>query len=140
MAARRWKSQRIGLDALKALQTASESCAAARAVFIGLGAMTDQARPCAQAQAITVWQLPELARAVLGLRLDAAAAPAQSIGRKEEGTPRTVRREDKDGRDVSWAKFEGASEAGPNDRFTSSPPAGVDPDGTFAVRISLPQS
>lgn len=73
VAARRWKTQRIGLETLRALQAARESAGAADALLISLGALTDQARPYAGAQRITVWQAADLAQA---LRTQTLVAPA----------------------------------------------------------------
>jgi restriction system protein len=67
--ARRWKSARTGLDALRALQAARESADAFDALYIGLGELTDNARPFAAEQRIQVWQDAELAQALRGLPL-----------------------------------------------------------------------
>ena len=74
VAARRWKSNRIGLETLKALQTARESGGVADALLISLGELSDNARPYASAQAITVWRAPDLAQVLRGLPLAAPAA------------------------------------------------------------------
>ena len=74
VAARRWKSRRTGLETLKALQAARASAGAADALLVSLGDLTDNARPYAKAQAITVWQAQDLAQALRGLP-PAAAAP-----------------------------------------------------------------
>ena len=74
VAARRWKSNRTGLEPLKALQAARESGGAADALLISLGELSDNARPFASAQAITVWRAPDLARLLRGLPLAAPAA------------------------------------------------------------------
>ena len=74
VAARRWKSKRTGLETLKALQAARESGGVADALLISLGELSDNARPFASAQAITVWQAPDLARLLRGLPLAAPAA------------------------------------------------------------------
>lgn len=73
VAARRWKSNRTGLETLKALQAARASADAADALLISLGDLSDNARPYAKAQAITLWQAQDLARLLRGLPL---AAPA----------------------------------------------------------------
>ena len=73
VAARRWKSQRTGLEPLKALQAAREAAGAADALWVSLGELTDTARPFAGAQRITVWQAQDLAVALRGLPLTAAA-------------------------------------------------------------------
>jgi restriction system protein len=62
--ARRWKSARTGLDALRALQLARESREAQDTLYISLGELTDKARPFATEHRITVWQAAELARAL----------------------------------------------------------------------------
>lgn len=71
VSARRWKSARTGLEALRALQTARESSAyddlPTEALYIGLGELTDNARPFAAAQRIAIWQAPEVAQALRGL-------------------------------------------------------------------------
>jgi restriction system protein len=67
--ARRWKSARTGLDALRALQAARESAEAFDALYIGLGELTDNARAFAAEQRIQVWQDAELAQALRGLPL-----------------------------------------------------------------------
>lgn len=72
VAARRWKTRRIGLETLRALQAARESAGAADALLVSLGALTDQALPYAAAQRINVWQAAELAQA---LRTQTLAAP-----------------------------------------------------------------
>ena len=74
VAARRWKSNRIGLETLKALQTARESGGVADALLISLGELSDNARPYASAQAITVWRAQDLAQVLRGLPLAAPAA------------------------------------------------------------------
>lgn len=72
--ARRWKSARTGLDALRALQAAREATEAFDALYIGLGELTDNARPFAAEQRITVWHDAELAQALLGLPLQPTPA------------------------------------------------------------------
>ena len=62
--ARRWKSARIGLEPLRALQAARSAADASDALFIGLGELTDTARPYAVEHGITVWQSTELAQAL----------------------------------------------------------------------------
>ncbi len=68
--ARRWKSARTGLDALRALQSARDA-AEADALYIGLGELTDQARAFAAEHRIAVWQTAELAQSLRGLALGA---------------------------------------------------------------------
>lgn len=62
--ARRWKSARIGLEPLRALQAAREAADASDALFIGLGELTDNARPFAAEHGIKVWQPADLAQAL----------------------------------------------------------------------------
>lgn len=71
VSARRWKSARIGLEALKALQAAREKRDASGAFLIGLGALSDNARPYAAANDIAVWQAEALALALQGQPLRA---------------------------------------------------------------------
>ncbi len=72
--ARRWKSARTGLDALRALQAAREAVDAEDALYIGLGDLTDNARPFAAEHRIAIWQAAELAQALRGLPLPAPTA------------------------------------------------------------------
>ena len=67
--ARRWKSARTGLGALRALQAEREASEATDALYIGLGELTDSARPYATENRITLWQAAELAHALRGLQL-----------------------------------------------------------------------
>jgi restriction system protein len=69
VSARRWKSARIGVEALRALQTAREAAEAPDALCICLGELTDTARPFAAANGITIWQAAELAEALRGSAL-----------------------------------------------------------------------
>ena len=62
--ARRWKSARTGLEALRALQMAREAADAPDALYIGLGELTDSARPFAAEHRIAIWQAAELAQAL----------------------------------------------------------------------------
>jgi restriction system protein len=64
--ARRWKSARIGLEVLRALQAAREASEAPDALCICLGELTDNARPFAAEHRIAVWQSAELAQALHG--------------------------------------------------------------------------
>lgn len=66
VAARRWKSARVGLEALRALQAAREAAQAPDALLIATGELTDTARPFAAQQRIAVWQLAEIAQALRG--------------------------------------------------------------------------
>ncbi len=70
VSARRWKSARTGLETLRALQAARDAAEAADALYIGLGALTDTARPFAAEQRLAVWQVPELAQALRGMPLE----------------------------------------------------------------------
>ncbi|HET9204706.1 MAG TPA: restriction endonuclease [Burkholderiaceae bacterium] len=74
VSARRWKSARTGQEALRALQTARESSDAPDALYIGLGELSDTARPFAAQHRIAVWQAPELAQALRGLPLGNTAS------------------------------------------------------------------
>lgn len=67
VSARRWKSARIGLEALRALQVALDASDATDAIYIGLGDLSDNARPFAAEHSITVWQAAELAQTLRGL-------------------------------------------------------------------------
>ena len=64
VAARRWKSARTGLETLRALQAARDARDAPDALLIGLGELTDNARPFAAEHRIAVWQSAELAQAL----------------------------------------------------------------------------
>ena len=64
VSARRWKSARTGLEFLRALQAAREASGAPDALYIGLGPLSDNARPFAAEHRIAVWQAAELARAL----------------------------------------------------------------------------
>lgn len=73
VSARRWKSARTGQEALRALQSAREAAEAAPdALYIGLGELSDAARPFAAQHRIAIWQAPELAQALRGLPLQDA--------------------------------------------------------------------
>lgn len=73
VSARRWKSARTGLDALRALQAAREAAEAPDALHIGLAPLTDPARAFAAEHRIAIWRAAELAQALRGLPLGAAA-------------------------------------------------------------------
>jgi restriction system protein len=62
--ARRWKSARIGVEVLRALQSARETADATDALCICLGELTDSARPYAAANGIAIWRPAELAQAL----------------------------------------------------------------------------
>jgi restriction system protein len=72
VSARRWKSARTGQDALRTLQAARDAAEAPDALYIGLGELSDTARPFAARHGIAVWQAPELAHALRGLPLGEA--------------------------------------------------------------------
>lgn len=71
VSARRWKSARTALDVLRALQAARDEHddRPTDALLIGLGELTDAARPFAAEQCIAVWQVAEVAQALRGLAL-----------------------------------------------------------------------
>ena len=69
VSARRWKSAHTGLEVLRTLQAAREATEAPDALVIGLGAVSDNARPFAAEHRIAVWQADELAHALRGLPL-----------------------------------------------------------------------
>lgn len=72
VSARRWKSARTGLEALRALQAARDTAGAADATYIGLGVLSDNATSFAAEHGIAIWQATELAHALRGLPLLAA--------------------------------------------------------------------
>ena len=69
VSARRWKSARTGLEVLRTLQTARDKSEASDALYIGLGPLSENARPFAAEHRIAVWQAAELAHALRGLPL-----------------------------------------------------------------------
>ena len=69
VSARRWKSARTGLEALRPLQAAREASEAQDALYIGLGPLSDNAVTFAAEHRIAVWQAAELAHALRGLPL-----------------------------------------------------------------------
>lgn len=75
VSARRWKSARIGLEVLRALQAAREAGEAQDALCICLGELTDNARPFAAEHRIAVWQSAELAQALHGRGPTLASRP-----------------------------------------------------------------
>jgi restriction system protein len=75
VSARRWKSAHTGIEALRALQSAREADGAPDALHIGLGQLSDNARPFAAEHRIAIWGLDEIAQALRGLPLAAPAAP-----------------------------------------------------------------
>lgn len=62
VAARRWKSARVGVEALKPLQAARDAAEASGAIFIGLGELSEQARPYAAENGLQIWQAAELVK------------------------------------------------------------------------------
>lgn len=70
--ARRWKSARIGIEDLRALQAARDATDAPDALYVGLGEISDNARPFAADHGIAIWQATELAHALRGLPLGSA--------------------------------------------------------------------
>jgi restriction system protein len=74
VSARRWKSARTGAEALRALQAAREAADIGDALYIGLGELSDSARPYAAQHRIAVWHAAEIAQAFKG-RLPAMPAP-----------------------------------------------------------------
>lgn len=73
VSARRWKSARTGLEALRAVQAAREASDAQDALCVCLGELTDNAKPFAAEHRIAIWQAAELAQALRGLPLRAKA-------------------------------------------------------------------
>lgn len=74
VSARRWKSAHVGLEALRALQAARDAAEAPDALYIGLGAVSDNAAHFSAENRIAVWQLAELAHALRGLPLTGVKA------------------------------------------------------------------
>ena len=74
VSARRWKSARIGLEPLRALQAARQATEAPDALHIGLGLLSEPAIPFAAEHHIAIWQASELAHALRGLKLDTGVA------------------------------------------------------------------
>lgn len=72
--ARRWKSARTGLEALRALHNAQEAAEAQRARYVCLGELTDTARAFAASHRIEIWQAPQLTAAMPALARRPAAA------------------------------------------------------------------
>jgi restriction system protein len=70
VSARRWKSARTGVESLRALQQAREAADAPDALYVGLGQLSESARPYATEHGIEVWQAAELARALRGIPLE----------------------------------------------------------------------
>ena len=72
VSARRWKTARVGVEALRALQAARDAAEAPDALHVALGTLSDNAVAFAAEHRITVWQASELAHALRGLPLVAA--------------------------------------------------------------------
>lgn len=72
--ARRWKSARIGLQDLRALQAARDAADGPDALYIGLGEVSDSAQPFAVEHGITIWQADDLAARLRGLPLTGATS------------------------------------------------------------------
>jgi restriction system protein len=66
VSARRWKSARTGAEALRALQAARAAGDIADALYIGLGELSENARPYAAQHRIAIWGGFELAQAFKG--------------------------------------------------------------------------
>ena len=71
--ARRWKSARTGMEALRTLQAAREATDAADALYIGLASLAETARLFASEHRIAIWHASELANALRGLPSRGAA-------------------------------------------------------------------
>lgn len=73
VSARRWKTARLGVEPLRALQAARQADDASadppQAVCVCLGGATDNALDYARSHAITLWGAPELALALRGMTL-----------------------------------------------------------------------
>jgi restriction system protein len=73
LSARRWKTARLGVEPLRALQAARQADEASadlpQAVCICLGGATDNAQDFARTHAITLWGAAELALALRGMPL-----------------------------------------------------------------------
>jgi len=69
VSARRWKSARLGLETLRALQTARDAADAPDALCVALGEPTDPARAFASQHRMAVWQAGEIAQALRDVKL-----------------------------------------------------------------------
>jgi restriction system protein len=74
VSAKRWKSARIGLEPLKALQSERMGEDISDALFVGLGELSNAARSFAAENRIAIWQGTELAKALQQLPLPPAKA------------------------------------------------------------------
>ena len=75
VSAKRWKTARIGLEALRALQAERQSGDISDALVIGLGTLSETAVPFAAQHQIAVWQAAEIAQALRGVKLPVGKAP-----------------------------------------------------------------
>ena len=66
VSARRWKSARLGVEALRDLKQTCEGAGAAAAIFICLGEVSEPAQRFAAANAIELWGSAELAARLRG--------------------------------------------------------------------------
>ena len=69
VSARRWKAAHTGLEVLRTLQAAREAAEAADALYIGLGPLSDNARPYAAQHRLALWRAEDRAHALRGLQL-----------------------------------------------------------------------
>ena len=69
VSARRWKSARLGLETLRALQAARDATDAPDALCIALGEPTDTARDFAIQHRVSVWRAGEIAQALRDVTL-----------------------------------------------------------------------
>lgn len=76
--ARRWKSARVGLEPLRALQAERAQRDAGSAMVISLAPPSDSAWPFVRQHGITVCQAPELAQLLRGLPLTPPASPQKA--------------------------------------------------------------
>lgn len=72
VAARRWKSARVGLEALRALQAAREAGDVSDALLISLGELSETAAAYAAQHGIEVWPVDRLLQALHGLPMPPA--------------------------------------------------------------------
>ena len=68
VSARRWRAARTGFEPLRELQAVRERAAAADALCICLGELSDNAKAYAAEHRIAIWQAAELAQALRELR------------------------------------------------------------------------
>lgn len=66
VSARKWKSARVGAEALRALQGARQAGDIADALLVSLGELSENARPYAAQHRIAVWGAFEIAQAFKG--------------------------------------------------------------------------